>query len=134
MRKRNHEIKIRLDDQEYARLNAMVAKTVFPREKFLVPLLAGYQLKEEPGVETQALIQQLRDVGHQLTMLDINSKIVEQKDVALLRKALYSVWSADIEIMKAFSPEKLKKKEARLQIRIRKNQKRSPRKIEGVPG
>ena len=111
MRKRNHEIKIRLDDQEFARLNAMVAKTVFPREKFLSLMLAGYQLKEEPGVETQALIQQLRDVGHQLTMLDINAKIVEREDVALLRKALYSVWSADIEIMNAFSPEKLKKKE-----------------------
>jgi len=44
-------------------------------------------------------------------MLDINAKIVEQEDVALLRKALSSVWSADIDIMKAFSPEKLKKKE-----------------------
>jgi len=61
----------------------------------------------------------LRIISHKLTeqpagiggMLDINAKIVEQEDVALLRKALSSVWSADIDIMKAFSPEKLKKKE-----------------------
>ena len=48
MRSRRHEIKLRLNDREYARLNDMVARSIFSREEFLRHMLAGYTLQEAP--------------------------------------------------------------------------------------
>ena len=48
MRSRRHEIKLRLNDREYARLNEMVARSIFSREEFLRHMLAGYTLQEAP--------------------------------------------------------------------------------------
>ena len=69
MRKRTHEIKIQLDDQEFARLNTMVANTVFPRETFIRLMLAGYQLKAQPDVDTKALQLKFTQIGNQLNFL-----------------------------------------------------------------
>ena len=48
MRKRTHEIKVRLDDEELSRLNEMVAKTNYTREGFLRLMIAGYTVQEVP--------------------------------------------------------------------------------------
>lgn len=48
MRSRRHEIKLRLNDREYARLNDMVERSIFSREEFLRHMLAGYTLQEAP--------------------------------------------------------------------------------------
>lgn len=48
MRSRRHEIKLRLNDREYARLNDMVARSIFSREEFIRMVLAGYQIQESP--------------------------------------------------------------------------------------
>ena len=48
MRKRTHEIKVRLDDKEFDHLNKMVAKTLYNRETFLRLLIGGYTVQEVP--------------------------------------------------------------------------------------
>ena len=48
MRSRKHEIKIRLNDAEFDRLNAMVERSIFSREEFIRMMLAGYTLQEAP--------------------------------------------------------------------------------------
>ena len=48
MRSRRHEIKLRLNDREYARLNDMVERSIFSREEFIRHMLAGYTLQEAP--------------------------------------------------------------------------------------
>ena len=48
MRSRRHEIKLRLNDREYARLNDMVERSIFSREVFLRHMLAGFTLQEAP--------------------------------------------------------------------------------------
>ena len=48
MRKRTHEIKVRLNDQELSHLNRMVAKTNYTREDFLRLMIAGYTVQEVP--------------------------------------------------------------------------------------
>ena len=35
MRARRHEIKLRLNDREFTRLNDMVARSIFSREEFI---------------------------------------------------------------------------------------------------
>ena len=56
MRIRNHEIKLRLNDRELARLNDMVERSIFSREEFLRMMLAGYTIRE-------ALIDELRELA-----------------------------------------------------------------------
>ena len=48
MRSRTHEIKLRLNDAEFQRLNDMVSRSIFSREEFLRHMLAGYTLQEAP--------------------------------------------------------------------------------------
>ena len=48
MRSRTHEIKVRLNDAEFARLNDMVKRSIFSREEFIRMMLAGYTLQEAP--------------------------------------------------------------------------------------
>lgn len=48
MRARRHEIKLRLNDREFTRLNDMVARSIFSREEFIRMVLAGYQIQESP--------------------------------------------------------------------------------------
>lgn len=48
MRKRTHEIKVRLNDKEFDHLNKMVAKTLYNRETFLRLLIGGYTVQEVP--------------------------------------------------------------------------------------
>ncbi len=48
MRTRAHEIKLRLNDRELARLNEMVERSIFNREEFLRMMLAGYTICEAP--------------------------------------------------------------------------------------
>ena len=48
MRSRKHEIKVRLNDAELARLNDMVKRSIFSREEFIRMMLAGYTLQEAP--------------------------------------------------------------------------------------
>jgi uncharacterized protein HemX len=109
MRKRTHEIKIRLDDQEFARLNAMVAQTVFPREKFIRYILDGYQLKAQPDVDTKALQLKLMQIGNQLNYLELKPKIMDKEDIEALREVTRGVWEANSAIVKAFSPERIPK-------------------------
>ena len=48
MRKRSHEIKVRLNDTELSHLNRMVAKTNYTREDFLRLMFGGYTVQEVP--------------------------------------------------------------------------------------
>ena len=48
MRSRTHEIKVRLNDAEFDRLNDMVKRSIFSREEFIRMALAGYQIQESP--------------------------------------------------------------------------------------
>ena len=48
MRSRKHEIKVRLNDAEFDRLNEMVERSIFSREEFIRLMLAGYTLQEAP--------------------------------------------------------------------------------------
>lgn len=109
MRKRTHEIKIRLDDQEFARLNTMVANTVFSRETFIRLMLAGYQLKTQPDVDTKALQLKFMQIGNQLNYPELKPKIMDKEEIEALREVTRGVWEANTVIVKAFSPDQIPK-------------------------
>ena len=67
MRSRKHEIKIRLNDAEFDRLNDMVARSIFSREEFIRMMLAGYTLQEAP----KEYIQFKKELSGKLTAIHL---------------------------------------------------------------
>lgn len=76
MRTRTHEIKLRLDDAEYTRLNEMVSRTIYSREQFLRQMLAGYTVRESPKdyirfrMEVCRQLAEIRDLLRRTPMTD----------------------------------------------------------------
>lgn len=56
MRTRTKEIKIRLNEKEQEQLNKQIEKSIFNREEFIRMRIAGYEIRENPGVEISQFI------------------------------------------------------------------------------
>ena len=68
-RKRNHSIRVWLNDDEYQTLNLLVAKTNRNRSEVIRPILSGLTVKERPPAEYGAIVIQLRMIGNNLNQL-----------------------------------------------------------------
>lgn len=81
MRSRKHEIKIRLNDAEFNRLNDMVARSIFSREEFIRLMLAGYTLQEAPKEYIQfkkELSSKLTEIHLQVMQLPISDPVYQE--------------------------------------------------------
>ncbi len=85
-RKRPHEIKIRLNDEELGRLNEMVARTIYDRETFLRLMLEGYTLRDTPR-EYKSFTWDLRRLASNLRLYDWNKSLSELQRQELNRLA-----------------------------------------------
>ncbi len=71
--KRNHEIKIRLNDDEFNDLQSKVSLSGYSRERYIRSLIFGITPKEKPPLEYQKLIQEFNAIGNNLNQLTRNS-------------------------------------------------------------
>ena len=81
MRSRTHEIKIRLNDAEFDRLNEMVERSIFSREEFIRLMLAGYTLQEAPKEYIQfkkELSSKLTEIHLQVMQLPISDPVYQE--------------------------------------------------------
>ena len=81
MRSRKHEIKIRLNDAEFDRLNEMVKQSIFSREEFIRMMLAGYTLQEAPKEYIQfkkELSGKLTEIHLQVMQLPISDPVYQE--------------------------------------------------------
>ena len=81
MRSRTHEIKIRLNDAEFNRLNEMVERSIFSREEFIRLMLAGYTLQEAPKEYIQfrkELSSKLTEIHLQVMQLPISDPVYQE--------------------------------------------------------
>jgi hypothetical protein len=81
MRSRTHEIKVRLNDAELARLNDMVKRSIFSREEFIRMMLAGYTLQEAPKEYIQfkkELSGKLAAIHLQVMQLPISDPVYQE--------------------------------------------------------
>ena len=81
MRSRKHEIKIRLNDAEFDRLNEMVKQSIFSREEFILMMLAGYTLQEAPKEYIQfkkELSGKLTEIHLQVMQLPISDPVYQE--------------------------------------------------------
>lgn len=81
MRSRKHEIKIRLNDAEFNRLNEMVERSIFSREEFIRMMLAGYTLQEAPKEYIQfkkELSSKLTEIHKLVMQLPISDPVYQE--------------------------------------------------------
>ena len=71
--KRNHEIKVRLNDDEFTDLQCKVSLSGYSRECYIRSLISGITPKEKPPMEYQKLIQEFNEIGNNLNQLTRNS-------------------------------------------------------------
>ena len=63
MRTRNNRISVRLTNKEFERINAMVSKSIFPKEKMIRIIVEGYPIQEKPSDDCVQLFSVLRKLA-----------------------------------------------------------------------
>ena len=51
MRNRNNRIAVRVTNKEFDRINEMVSKSIFPKEKLIRLIIEGYPIQEKPSAD-----------------------------------------------------------------------------------
>ncbi len=69
---RNIEIKVRLSNEEYQRLNSNVKRSGMSREGYLRELIRGYEPQTLPPVEYYDVLRELREMQDSLDKLALN--------------------------------------------------------------
>ena len=80
MKSRTHEVKIRLNDEEFDRLNKMVDQTIYNRETVLRLILDGFSLREIPK-DYREFTWELRRLGQQLRDFEWNKGLTPEERV-----------------------------------------------------
>ena len=102
MKKRTHEIKIRLTDEELADLNAKAGQTVFSREEFCRRAIAGKEVKQAPSPDIPILIRDIRRAGSNVNQLLKLAESTHLIDAPQMRKALVQTYLAADAILNAY--------------------------------
>ena len=55
MRNRNNRIAVRVTNKEIERINEMVSKSIFPKEKLIRLIVTGYPIQEKPSDDCKQL-------------------------------------------------------------------------------
>ena len=93
MRKRKHEIKIRLTDKEIDHLNKLVLESKLPRESYLRMLISGLVPRAAPSKELYDTIILLRGISSDIHTIAMNDRNYEkyQKDYQLLEDEISKI-------------------------------------------
>ena len=101
IRKRSHDLHLRLNDDEFAKLNKAVAKTGLSREAYLRKLIAGQQPKELPPPDFHPMMRQLYYCGNNLSQIARKANALNMIDaqhyedaVNLFRKTVMEINNA----------------------------------------
>lgn len=63
MRNRNNRIAVRVTNKEFDRINEMVSKSIFPKEKMIRIIVEGYPIQEKPSDDCMQLFSALRKLA-----------------------------------------------------------------------
>ena len=88
MKKRTHEIKIRLSQAELDSLNAQVGRTQLSREQFCRNAIRGVAIRENQPADLHKLIWEIRRVGNNIDQILTIANAKSLLDVPHLRKTI----------------------------------------------
>ena len=86
MRKRNIEIKVRLDKTEAQYLNKQAKKSGLSRETFIRQIVTGNTLKEKPDAEFYDVMRELSAIGNRINQLAAKANALNFIDAPMLQK------------------------------------------------
>ena len=101
-RKRPYRVHVYLNEQEYQRLNIMVAYTSLSREQVLRDLINGLTIKAAPVAEYGAIVRELNHIGNQIAAKQHSHGFVDEP---MLREAVASLQRMEREFTRAFAQE-----------------------------
>ncbi len=102
MKKRTHEIKIRLTAEELDDLNAKVKQTLFSREEFCRRALTDKEVKQAPSADIPILIRDIRRAGYNVNQLLKIAESTHLIDAPQMRKALVQTYLAADAVVNAY--------------------------------
>lgn len=102
MKKRTHEIKIRLTAEELEDLNAKVKQTLFSREEFCRRALTDKEVKQAPSADIPILIRDIRRAGYNVNQLLKIAESTHLIDAPQMRKALVQTYLAADAVVNAY--------------------------------
>ena len=102
MKKRTHEIKIRLTAEELADLNAKVKQTLFSREEFCRRAITGKEVKQAPSADIPILIRDIRRAGANVDQLLKIANATHLVDAPQMRKVMAQVFLAEKAVVDAY--------------------------------
>lgn len=114
MRIRNNQITLWLSDEELARLNKIVERLPYSRQRYIREAIFGSDIYEKPPVEYGEIVRELRRIGsnvHQLLLKAIQIKFIDEVMVSNLYN---TVLDMDEKFNSAFTSKKYKKKVSEL--------------------
>ncbi len=88
MRTRKNRVVVYFNDRELERLNRMVERTVFSRERFIREMLAGFSIREAPPAPLWETVCFLRRAASALWNIQQHSMFRQVEDEELLRETL----------------------------------------------
>ena len=104
MRKRNHQINVRLNDEELRKLEKKVQKSGLTREAYIRKVLNGSKVYPTPPVQFYDLIREVRRIGNNINQLTRISNAGEKFDAMLLNNAIAELDKIEDAMWKAFQP------------------------------
>ena len=102
MKKRTHEIKIRLTAEELAELNAKVKQTLFSREEFCRRAITNKEIKQAPSADIPILIRDIRVAGSNVNRLLKLAESTHLIDAPQMRKVLVQMYLAADAVVDAY--------------------------------
>ena len=105
MRTRDNKITVYMNDQELARLNALVDKTNLNREQFIRAMVEGLTIKEAPPAPLWQTVCRMQQAAKDMKDIADHSYFSEVSDEELLRKTVKDVQTCVEEVTKLCFPE-----------------------------
>ena len=107
MRTRDNKITVYMNDQELARLNALVDKTNLNREQFIRDMVDGLTIKEVPPAPLWQTVCMMKQAAKDMKEIADHSYFSEVSDEVLLRKTIKDIQTCVEEVTKlCFSEER----------------------------
>lgn len=107
MRTRDNKITVYMNDQELARLNALVDKTDLNREQFIRAMVEGLTIKEAPPATLWQTVCRMQQAAKDMKDIADHSYFSEVSDEELLRKTVKDIQTCVEEVTKlCFSEER----------------------------
>ena len=102
MKKRNHEIKIRISPDELATLSEQVKRAGISREQFCRNAIQGVAIRENPPADLHKLIWEIRRIGNNIDQILMIANAKGILNIPDLRKAIEDLREVEKQIVSRY--------------------------------